>query len=61
MEQATHKDEFGNLYKVLGDKPQEFCVFFWNHSGRQWFQDLGKDFSHLTEIKALTPHTNLVE
>ena len=52
MEQATHKDEFGNLYKVVGDKPQEFCVFFWNHSSQQWFQDLGKDFSHLIEIKA---------
>lgn len=52
MEQATHKDEHGNLYKVIGKKPQEFCVFFWNRSSQQWFQDLGKDFSHLIEIKA---------
>ena len=52
MEQATHKDEFGNLYKVLGDKPKQYSVFFWNQSSQQWFQDLGKDFSHLAEIKA---------
>ena len=47
---ATHKDEYGNLYRVLGDKPQQFGVLFWNHSSRQWFQDLGKDFSHLIKI-----------
>ena len=50
MEQPTHKDEYGNLYKVIGDKPQQFCVFYWNRASNQWFQDLGKDFSHLIKI-----------
>lgn len=50
MENATHTDEYGNFYRVIGDKPQEFCVYFWHWSSKQWFQDLGKDFSHLVKI-----------
>jgi hypothetical protein len=50
MNEATHKDEFGNIYKVIGDKPQAYCVFYWHKQANQWFQDLGKDFSHLVKI-----------
>jgi hypothetical protein len=50
MKDATHKDEYGNFYKVLGDKPQEYCVYFWNWPNYCWAQDLGKDFSHLIKI-----------
>ncbi len=50
MEQATHKDEYGNFYKVVGEKPQAYCVWYWNKTNQQWYQDLGKDFSHLIKI-----------
>jgi hypothetical protein len=50
--ETTHTDCYGNFYKCLGEFPKEFCVFYWSPSSKQWFQDLGKDFSHLIKIKA---------
>lgn len=50
MKDATHKDEFGNWYKVIGDYPQEYCVWYWDRRMSVWNQDLGKDFSHLIKI-----------
>jgi hypothetical protein len=46
---ATHTDEFGNFYKSINEIPMEYCVYYWHNSGR-WFQDLGRDFSHLVKI-----------
>jgi hypothetical protein len=51
IKEQTHTDAEGNIYKVLGDKPQEFCVFYWNQHSNQWFQDLGKDFSYLIKLE----------
>lgn len=45
----THKDEYGNFYKSLTEIPTSYCVYYW-HNSNQWFQDLGKDFSHLVKL-----------
>lgn len=50
--EATHKDDFGNLYRVLGANPREFCVDYWDKRLNRWVQDMGKDFSYLVRIKA---------
>lgn len=46
---ATHTDEYGNFYKSLTEVPTSYCVYYW-HNSNQWFQDLGKDFSHLVKL-----------
>lgn len=48
--EATHTDENNNLYKVLGQNPERYCVFYWDRRMNAWNQDLGKDFSHLIKI-----------
>lgn len=53
-QEATHTDEYGNLYKSLTETPSPYCVYYWHRSG-QWFQDLGKDFSHLIPLKKAKP------
>lgn len=51
MKEATHTDEFGNFYKLVGDSPKRYCVFYWHKSLCKWCQDLGIDFSHLVKIE----------
>ena len=47
---VTHTDEFGNFYRVIGDKPQEFCVDYLDKRSGKWTQDLGKNFDHLVPL-----------
>lgn len=51
-QEATHTDDFGNLYYVIGNTPCEFCVDYWDRRLNKWTQDLGKDFSYLIKLGA---------
>jgi len=48
--EATHTDAAGNLYRVVGDKPQAYCVNYFDNVLCVWVQDMGKDFSHLIPL-----------
>jgi len=48
--EATHTDDMGNLYRVLGDKPVEFCVDYWDRRMDRWCQDIGKTFPYLVKL-----------
>lgn len=48
--EATHTDDLGYLYRVLGDKPVQYCVDYWDVRLNKWCQDMGRAFPHLIKL-----------
>lgn len=51
IQEATHTDDMGYLYRVLGKEPKEFCVDYWDVRFNRWCQDIGKSFVYLINLK----------
>ena len=51
QKEATHTDENGYLYRVIGEKAQSYCVDYFDLRMQAWCQDMGSDFSHLIPLK----------
>lgn len=50
VKEATHTDDLGYLYRVLGDEPKEFCVDYWDFRFNGWCQEMGKSFPYLVKL-----------
>lgn len=48
--EATHTDDVGYLYKVVGDKLEAFSVYYWDLRFNRWCQDMGTNFSYLVKL-----------
>lgn len=48
--EATHTDDVGYLYRVLGDNPKAFCVDYWDLRLCRWCQDMGTSFDYLIKL-----------
>ena len=51
LKESTHTDDFGYLYRVVGEEPQAFCVDYWDLRLNRWRQDMGTSFPYLIKTE----------
>ena len=51
LKESTHTDDFGYLYRVMGEEPRAFCVDYWDLRLNRWCQDMGTSFPYLIKTE----------